>query len=102
MSKNNQKQRMKLRIREQQEQQEQINRLEAMNHRLIARLNSMTFKQYAVAMCCIHEQIQLGDLSESLAGELMLALTDAWDFSYEEAHEHPHPQPEPGASPSYN
>lgn len=83
MSKTSQKQRMKLRIRE---QEGQIKHLEALNHHLIMRLNSMTFKQYkqyAVAMCCILQQTQLGDLPEELAGELMLALTDAWDFSYE-------------------
>lgn len=83
MSKNNQKQRMKLRIHE---QEGQIKHLEALNHHLIARLNSMTFKQYkqyAVAMGCIHEQTMLGDLPEEHAGALMLALTEAWDFSYE-------------------
>ena len=83
MSKNNQKQRMKLRIHE---QDGQIKHLEALNHHLMMRLNTMTFKQYkqyAIAMCCIHEQVEFGNLPEELAGELMLALTDAWDFSYE-------------------
>lgn len=83
MSKNSQKQRMKLRIRE---QEGQIEHLEALNHHLTMRLNSMTFKQYkqyAIAMCCIHEQVEFGNMPEALAGELMLALTDAWDFSYE-------------------
>ena len=50
MSKTSQKQRMKLLIRE---QEGQIKHLEALNHHLIMRLNSMTFKQYkqyAVAM----------------------------------------------------
>lgn len=83
MSNNHQKQRMKLRIRE---QEGQIKHLEAMNHQLIMRLNTMTFKQYkqyAVAMVCILEHTQLGDLPEELAGELMLAMTDNWDFSCE-------------------
>lgn len=83
MSNNHQKQRMKLRIRE---QEGQIKHVEAMNHQLIMRLNTMTFKQYkqyAVAMCCIHEQTMLGDLPEEHAGALMLAMTDTWDFSCE-------------------
>lgn len=83
MSNNHQKQRMKLRIRE---QGGQIKHLEAMNRQLIMRLNTMTFKQYkqyAVAMGCIHEQTMLGDLPEEHAGALMLAMTDTWDFSCE-------------------
>lgn len=83
MSKTSQKQRMKLRIHE---QDGQIKHLEALNHHLIMRLNSMTFKQYkqyAVVMGCILQHSQLGDLPEDLAGELMLAMTNAWDFNYE-------------------
>lgn len=81
--KNNNNQHLKQRIRE---QDGQIKHLEAMNHHLMMRLNNMAFKQYkqyAVAMCCLHEQVEFGNMPEALAGELMLAMTDAWDFTYE-------------------
>ena len=74
--KNNYNQHLKQRIRE---QQGEINRLRCANqdyHDLLREMRENSLKTYADAMLVIFESFMMEDLTDELAGQLMLSLTD--------------------------
>ena len=76
MSKTSQKQRMKLRIRE---QQGEINRLKRNNQDfrdILREMRENRLKTYSDVMLVIFESFMMEDLTEELAGQLMLSMTD--------------------------
>ena len=74
--KNNNNQHLKQRIRE---QQGEINRLRRANQDYLDALREMrenSLKTYADVMLVIFESFMMEDLTDELAGQLMLSLTD--------------------------
>lgn len=79
--KNNNKQHLKQRIREQQVEIDSLKRHSKELHNIIRTMRENKFATYSDVMLVIFENYMMDDLTEEQAGQLMISLTDVMLYS---------------------